>query len=196
MEIRNFANPPMKVRLAMEPVIILLSKNCAKPEWSECKQYIKREDFIRSVQNFDKNDIPQKVKLYVTKNYIDNAEFDTAAIMKASKAAGPLAKWVESIVKYSIVFHSIAPLREELSKLDKETEEMVAEKKEVDDKIDELEQKIDTLKLEYAANIARVENIKNEMKSVEVKVTRSVQLIKNLSSERSRWDDSSKNFIE
>jgi len=58
-----------------------------------------------------------------------------------------------------------------------------------------LEQSIDTLKLEYAANIAKVENIKNDMKSVQEKVTRSVELIKNLSSERERWDESSKNFI-
>lgn len=58
-----------------------------------------------------------------------------------------------------------------------------------------MEQSIDKLKLEYAANIAKVENIKNDMKSVQEKVTRSVDLIKNLSSERERWDESSKNFI-
>jgi len=132
--------PPDKVRVALEPVVILISKVAKKPEWAEVKTFIKKEDFIPSVVNFDKNDIPDKVKTFIYKNYIDDTvNFNTDAIMKASKAAGPLAKWVESIVKYSTVFHSIAPLRAELVSLEEETEVMVKEKAELDDKIDLLE---------------------------------------------------------
>lgn len=117
----------------------MISKNPVKPEWADVRAYLRRDDFISSVINFDKNDIPNKVKTFIYKHYIDDtANFNTDAIMKASKAAGPLAKWVESIVKYSTVFHSIAPLREELAKLNEETEIMVNEKKQLDDKIEEL----------------------------------------------------------
>ena len=34
-EIRNYAKPPEKVRLAMEPVIALLKNKAAKPEWKD-----------------------------------------------------------------------------------------------------------------------------------------------------------------
>jgi len=71
---------------------------------------------------------------------------------------------------------------------------MMAEKQELDEKIVQLEENIESLKQEYAMLIAKVENIKNDMKTVQVKVDRSIQLIKNLSSERERWEDSSKNF--
>jgi len=44
--------------------------------------------------------------------------FDTAAIMKASKAAGPLAIWVKSIVQYADIFLKIEPLRNEVKELE------------------------------------------------------------------------------
>lgn len=58
-----------------------------------------------------------------------------------------------------------------------------------------LEASIEDLKKEYAGLIAKVENIKNDMKTVQEKVARSVSLISNLSSERVRWEDSSKSFV-
>lgn len=120
------ARPPEKVRVALEPVVALLSKTPKKPEWGDVKIYIKRDDFISSIMNFNKDDIPNKVKDFITKSYIeDTANFNVEAIYKASKAAGPLAKWVSSIVRYSTVFHSIEPLRKELTLLNEETEQMV-----------------------------------------------------------------------
>ena len=114
-EIRVMQRPPDKVRLAMEPVVALLSKTPKKPEWNDVKVFIKRDDFISSIMNFNKDDIPNNVKNFITKNYIDDtANFNVEAINKASKACGPLAKWVSSIVRYSTVFHSIEPLRKEL----------------------------------------------------------------------------------
>jgi dynein heavy chain 1 len=129
-------------------------------------------------------------------NYLkDEASFDTEKIMKASKAAGPLGLWVKSILIYSDVYHSITPLREELAKLGQEEADMADTAKMLADKIVELEQSIEGLKTEYAALIAKVESIKTDMKQVKEKVERSVQLIKNLSSERVRWENSSKNFV-
>jgi hypothetical protein len=65
--------------------------------------------------NFDKNDIPPAVKAFITKEYLSDVQnFDPEKIMRASKAAGPLALWVKSIVEYSSIFHSITPLRNEL----------------------------------------------------------------------------------
>lgn len=72
---------------------------------------------------------------------------------------------------------------------------MKEEKHALDLKIEELENGIEELKAEYAVLIAKVETLKADMKSVQEKVDRSVQLIANLSSERIRWEDTSKNFV-
>ena len=69
--------------------------------------------------SFDKNDITPEVKKFVMTKYLKDAvKFDPVKINKASKAAGPLAMWVKSIVEYSEIFHSIAPLRKELKTLE------------------------------------------------------------------------------
>jgi peptidoglycan hydrolase CwlO-like protein len=108
-------------------------------------------------------------------NYLhDDKSFDPAKIMNASKAAGPLALWVKSIVEYSSIFHSITPLRNELVNLEAEETQMKQEKQDLDAKIVQLEASIEDLKKEYAGLIAKVENIKNDMKTVQEKVARSV----------------------
>ncbi|KAG9806239.1 dynein heavy chain, partial [Aureobasidium melanogenum] len=53
---------------------------------------------------------------------------------------------------------------------------------------------IATYKTEYAALVSQVEAIKSEMARVQSKVDRSSRLISNLSSERERWENSSKSF--
>jgi len=61
-ELRAYATPPPAVKIALEPVIALVSKRAERPEWKEVRQWLRREDFVRSVVNFDKNDIPNNVK--------------------------------------------------------------------------------------------------------------------------------------
>jgi dynein heavy chain 1 len=90
--------------------------------------------------NFNKDDIPTNVKTYIMNNYLkDEKTFDAEKIMKASRAAGPLALWVKSIITYSDIYHSITPLREELAQLGKEEMELTETAKELDDKIVELQ---------------------------------------------------------
>jgi dynein heavy chain 1 len=72
---------------------------------------------------------------------------------------------------------------------------MKEEKENLDAKVIELESRIEVLKSDYASLVAKAENIKGDMKTVKEKVDRSVQLIRNLSSERERWEISSKNFV-
>jgi len=45
-ELRALANPPLGVRLALEPVIALISGNPKKPEWNEIKEWLRKPTFI------------------------------------------------------------------------------------------------------------------------------------------------------
>ena len=76
--------------------------------------------------------------------------------MKASRAAGPLAIWLEALITYSEIFHSIAPLRAELNKLEQDEHQMVNEKAGLDEKIINLEISIKGREDEYGALIAQV----------------------------------------
>jgi dynein heavy chain 1 len=106
------------VKLALEPVVALISNTPKKLEWAEIKQWLKKDNFIRMVMDFDKDLIQSKVKKFIQANYLDKKdEFVVEKIYKASKAAGPLAMWVQSLVEYADIFDRIQPLRQEVSEL-------------------------------------------------------------------------------
>jgi dynein heavy chain len=44
-EIKNFANPPAAVKLALEPVIALVLGLTKAPDWAAIKTEVKREGF-------------------------------------------------------------------------------------------------------------------------------------------------------
>lgn len=118
-ELQSYRDGPAKVKLALEPVISLITKKPKQFAWADIKTELKDNAFISKVVNFDRDDIPPKVKDFIKLNYLkDEASFDTEAISRASKAAGPLALWVKSIIVYSEIYHSIEPLRAELDELE------------------------------------------------------------------------------
>lgn len=96
-----------------------MTRNPVVMDWKDIKSELRKDTFIKNIMSFDKNDITPEVKKFVMTKYLKDAvKFDPVKINKASKAAGPLAMWVKSIVEYSEIFHSIAPLRKELKTLE------------------------------------------------------------------------------
>lgn len=96
--------------MAVGAVVCLLNNLTAKPTWKECKEVLSRNDFIQQVLNFDKDSINKKTKQFILDNYLNTPEWDTEKVYKASKAAGPMAEWVKSIVDYADIFLKIEPL--------------------------------------------------------------------------------------
>lgn len=91
-ELRALGNPPANVKLALEPVIALISGTPKKIEWNEIKEWLRKDNFISTIMNFDKDTITPQVKRFIKTNYLDKKEeFVLEKIFKASKAAGPLA---------------------------------------------------------------------------------------------------------
>ena len=117
-ELRAMANPPPNVKLALEPVISMISDTPKKVEWNDIKQWLRKDNFIQSVKNFDKDNINPKIKKYIRANYLDKKdEFVIEKIFKASKAAGPLALWVQSIIDYADIKDRVQPLENEVKEL-------------------------------------------------------------------------------
>ena len=193
-EMKAMLKPPDKVRFAVEAVCTLIYGLTSKPDWKEWRSYLGKTDFISTVLNFDKDSVTAKTKKIVLSDYINSDIWDIESIYNASKAAGPLAKWVQSLIEYADIFLKIEPLRNEVAELERKETELFTKSKELTDKISELEHNIEQYKRDYALLIAEVERIKSEMDKVTIKVDRSRQLIKNLSSERIRWDFSSQDI--
>jgi dynein heavy chain 1 len=192
-EVRSMQNPPAGVKLALESVCTLLGHKV--PDWKTIVSIVRKDDFIASIVNYDneKQMTPQhRVKMKA--DYLSKEDFTFERVNRASKACGPLVQWVEAQVNYSEILDRIGPLREEVDQLEEEAIQTKAEAKTIMNTLIELEQSIATYKAEYASLISQTEAIKAEMSRVQSKVDRSMRLLNSLSSERGRWEDSSKTF--
>lgn len=122
---RSFGKPPENVRIALEPVIALILSMTSKPDWKTIQEELKKPTFKTSVIEFNKDKITKKCKAFIFNTFLQNeADYDIDAFYKASKAAGPLAKWLKSIIEYADIFEKITPLRKEVDDLSLEQEQM------------------------------------------------------------------------
>ncbi|KAK1218387.1 dynein heavy chain [Marasmius sp. AFHP31] len=128
------------------------------------------------------------------KDFLSRPSYNFEPVNRASKACGPLVKWVLSQVRYSEILDRVEPLRNEVQSLEIEAETTKKQAKAIIDMIAELEAKIATYKEEYALLISETQAIKSEMERVKSKVDRSVELLESLSSERGRWESGSRAF--
>ncbi|KAI7522414.1 Dynein heavy chain, partial [Hortaea werneckii] len=133
-------------------------------------------------------------RVKMRRDYLSNDDFTFERVNRASKACGPLVQWVEAQVNYSEILDRVGPLREEVTQLEEEALQTKAEAKMIENTLAELEGSIATYKSEYAALISQTEAIKAEMGRVQSKVDRSMRLLNSLSSERGRWEESSRTF--
>ncbi|KAG9242560.1 cytoplasmic dynein-like protein 1 heavy chain 1 [Calycina marina] len=195
-EVRSMGNPPQGVRLALESVCTVLSKGKTPDSWKAIQAIVRQADFIGRVKNFNtKEEMTPRICVKMRKDYIsDEVNFDEAKVNRASKACGPLIPWLIAQVEYAEIIDQIGPLRKEVETLEDQALTTKAEAIAVQDEINMLEASIATYKTEYAALISETQAIKAEMSRVQFKVDRSMRLLESLSSERERWDVSSKSF--
>lgn len=192
-EIRSMTNPPAAVKMTMESVCIMLGYEVST--WRDVQVVVRRDDFISNIVSFNNEEqLTVQIREYMQKVYLAREEFNYEAVYRASKACGPLLQWVVAHLTYSRILQNIGPLRDEVYKLENQTKKTKAQLIAIQQMISELEDSIDKYKEDYSSLIRDAENIKLEMKLVEKKVSRSLKLIDNLTSERERWKVSIRKF--
>ncbi|KAI9501195.1 dynein heavy chain [Coemansia spiralis] len=192
-EVRAMANPPSAVKLALESVCTLLGHR--QTDWKSLQSIIRRDDFIASIVNFDTNNqMNRALRAQMHKLFMERPEFNFETVNRASKACGPLVKWVIAQVEYAEILDRVGPLRNEVRQLEHDAEETKLRAATLAQMIEELEASIARYKDEYALLIAETERLKGEMVRVESKVERSLKLLSSLSSERERWEAGSATF--
>ena len=126
--------------------------------------------------------------------YLSNPDYSYDKVNRASVACGPLLKWAIAQLTYADMLSKVEPLRNELKHLEKEAERKVIDMEKTNDLIATLETRIAQYKTEYADLVSAAQAIKIDLSHVESKVERSIALIKNLSSEKKRWEVENENY--
>ena len=186
-ELRVMASPPAAVKMSLEAICTLLY-GVKAPSWDEIRKFIRREDFISGILEFDAKELfKDPRRLRAMRPYFDDASFNFETVNRSSKACGPLVKWMESQVMFAEVLEQVEPLRLELLQLNSDTVALSRQKEAAASELLQLQATIQSFKEAYALLISSVQTIKAEITSVTDKLHRSSQLILNLASERSRW---------
>ncbi|KAF1993187.1 dynein heavy chain [Amniculicola lignicola CBS 123094] len=192
-EVRSMGNPPAGVKLALEAVCTLLGHKITS--WKDIQAIVRRDDFIASIVQFDnERQMTANHRRKMQAEYLSKEDFTFEKVNRASKACGPLVQWVTAQVNYSDILDRVGPLRAEVDQLMADAQATKDQAKETEVMIQKLEDSIARYKMEYAHLISETQAIKSEMSTVQFKVDRSVRLLDSLSSERSRWEESSKSF--
>ncbi|KAG8867814.1 hypothetical protein FRC20_004812 [Serendipita sp. 405] len=193
VEVRSMANPPEAVKLAMESVCTLLGHKI--DTWKTVQGILRRDDFIPRIVNFDTNkSMTPPLRDLMNKEFLSRASYNYETVNRASRACGPLVEWVIAQVRFSEILDRIEPLQNEVQSLQNQAESTKQKASTIIGMIKELETSIERYKEEYALLISETQAIKSEMERVESKVNRSMTLLGSLSSERTRWEASSRTF--
>lgn len=192
-EVRAMANPPEAVKMAMESVCTVLGHKI--DSWRTVQGIIRRDDFIQRIVNFDTTiQMTKQLRDTMKKDFLSRPSFNFETVNRASKACGPLCKWVLAQVKFSEILDKVEPLRNEVQSLEDQAANTKQQAGTIVTMISELEASIGQYKQEYALLISETQAIKSEMERVESKVNRSMKLLGSLSSERERWESGSRTF--
>ena len=96
VEIKSFPKPPPLVQMTMEAVCILKQE---KPDWDTSKKILSDTNFMKSLEEFDKDNIPESV-IRRLKKYIDDPSYLPDIVGKQSSAAKSLCMWTRAMDVY------------------------------------------------------------------------------------------------
>ena len=194
-EVRSMSNPPEAVKLAMESVCTLLGHQI--DSWRTVQGIIRRDDFISNIVNFDtEKQLTKRLREKMNLEFIGRPVYNYENVNRASKACGPLVKWVLAQVGFSEILDRVGPLRDEVLYLEEQAHTTMKQAETILTMIGELESRIEEYKEEYAFLISETQAIKTEMGKVQTKVERSITLLASLELERDRWAAGSHRFNE
>ncbi|KAH8923510.1 hypothetical protein BT69DRAFT_1319504 [Atractiella rhizophila] len=192
-EVRAMANPPEAVKNAMESVCIILGNKIEG--WKSVQSILRRDDFTATIVSFDTSaKMTKSLRDKIKHDYLSNPNFNFETVNRASRACGPLVKWVIAQVGYSEILDRVGPLRQEVQSLEDQANGTKQKASHIITMIKDLEASIARYKDEYAALVRETEAIKQEMERVQTKVDRSITLLDSLGSEKSRWEGGSRTF--
>ncbi|KAI0002421.1 hypothetical protein BJV74DRAFT_882063 [Russula compacta] len=143
-EVRTMANPPDAVKSAMESVCTILGHKI--DSWRTVQGIIRRDDIIQRIVNFDTTTQMTKIlRDQMKRDYLSRPTYNFENAQRASKACGPLVKWV---------------LAQQAEQTKQQATTIIA-------MISELEASVQKYKEEYAILISQTQAIKSEMERVQ-----------------------------
>ncbi|XP_023311334.1 dynein heavy chain 2, axonemal [Anoplophora glabripennis] len=184
-EMKSYGTPPQKVKMVMEAVNILRGID---PSWESAKKLLADINFLRDLKEFDKNHISDRTLKKIS-TYTTSDEFVPEKVGMVSLAAKSLCLWVIAIEKYAKVWKIVGPKKAKLDEALESLKEKQLMLAEAQSKLAELNMTLQKLQKEYEEKLAQKEELNRKAELLKLKLERAATLVDCLSGERDRWDE-------
>lgn len=185
-EVRSFPKPPPLVKFVMEAVCILLG---AKPDWTAAKTLMADANFLKRLQEYDKENIPED-RLKKLKPYIEDKNFDPAVVAKQSTTAKSICLWVRAIDNFATVYKDVEPKIQRRDKAESDLKQVMKILKQKQSELAEVEAKIEELKSTLAEKEKEMKVLQDNQDLTAARLNRASRLTSALSDEEVRWKES------
>ncbi|KAI9203256.1 dynein heavy chain and region D6 of dynein motor-domain-containing protein [Polychytrium aggregatum] len=191
-ELKVFTKPPDAVLMVMESICLLFK---VKPDWENSKKLLGDSQFMKKMQDYDKDNIPEAIQKKLQK-YIQNPNFNPEAVERVSKACKSMCMWVVAMDLYSRVFKEVAPKRKRLEEAQQMLEATMAKLAEKTAALQEVESQLQKLKNKYETSIATKKQLSDKMEETTRRLGRASKLTLALADEQIRWTESVERLSE
>ena len=113
-EIKSMNKPPLMIQLMMECISLFMGVQPV--DWKTVQSVVRRDDFITSILNYDPSHLSPTLVNSLT-SYINKPEFTLESVDRASKACGPLYRWMMAQLEYYTIYSKVKPLLQETTEL-------------------------------------------------------------------------------
>ncbi|CAM9180031.1 unnamed protein product [Ectocarpus fasciculatus] len=185
-EVKAYSKPPPLVETVLQAVMILFGK---ASDWATAKRIIGESNFLQQIKGFDKDHIAPATVSKI-KKYTDMPQFTPAEVKKVSGAAAALCVWVRAIFLYANVAKEVAPKRQRLKEASESLATKQAALKEAQEALALVTEKIQKLQESYDNSVNEKNRLREEAEMLEAKLDRADKLVKGLSGEYVRWQES------
>lgn len=104
-EVKAYTKPPELVETVLNAVMILRQ---SEPTWAEAKRQLGDANFIKSLVNFDKDNISEKTLKRIGQ-FCSKPDFKPDVVGRVSFAAKSLCMWVRAMEVYGRIFRVVEP---------------------------------------------------------------------------------------
>ncbi|KAK9514800.1 hypothetical protein VZT92_025488 [Zoarces viviparus] len=197
--VKSMKNPPPGVKLVMSAVCVMKDikpDRIADPTgtgkkvfdyWGPSKKLLSDMNFLRDLQNYDKDNIPLSVMQKIRSEYMTNPDFDPSTVAKASSAAEGLCSWIKAMEVYDRVAKDVAPKKASLAEAQESLAATMALLDQKRAELKEVEDRLAALQKTFDEKTEEKRQLELQVDSCAKKLMRAEKLIGGLGGEKTRW---------
>ena len=188
-EIKTLRAPPKTIKDILDVLMILLG--VADTSWTSVKSYLTRSSLRDELASYDFDKRLNRSLLSRVESEIRSRgeSFSPAQSARASSAIVPIVNWIEAARNYGQVLIRLRPLRDELEKLEAESQEIRATMERIEAEQIKLKESIDSDSERLQRSREEFEEAQRRSDRVQIDLERAQKVRENLTDQANRWTE-------